>query len=45
MFTDGELLTFSDGREKRNIIASMFTDGDIPTFTEAIKKITITNIH
>ena len=45
MFTDGELPTFTEGREKRNFIALTFTDGELPTFTEDSKKITITNFQ
>ena len=45
MFTNGELPNFTEGREKRNIIAPMFTNGELPTFTEGSKKIKITNIH
>ena len=40
MFTDGELPTFTEGREKRNIIAPTFTDGELPRFNEGSKKIT-----
>ena len=45
MFTEGELPTFTEGGEKRNILIPTFTDGELPTFTKGIKKITITNIH
>ena len=45
MFTDGELPTFTKGREKINIIAPTFTDGELPTFIEGSKNITFTNIH
>ena len=44
MFNEGELPTFTERREKRNIIALTFTEGELPTFTEGRKKITITNV-
>ena len=39
-FTDGDLPTFTEGREIRNIIAPPFTESELPTFTEGSKKIT-----
>ena len=38
MFTTDVLPTFTEGREKRNIIASPFTDDELPTFTKGSKK-------
>ena len=35
MFTDGELPTFTEGREKK---PSTFTVGELPTFTEGREK-------
>ena len=45
MFIDGKLPTFTEGREKTNIIALTFTDGELPMFTEGSKKIIMTNVH
>ena len=45
MFTDGKIPTFTEGREKRNIIAPLFIDDELPTFTKGSKKTTITNVH
>ena len=45
MFTDDELPTFTEGREKRNIITPSFTNDELPTFTEGRKKITIIDVH
>ena len=45
MFTDGELQMVSEGRRKRDIIASPLTDDELPTFTEGRKKMTITNFQ
>ena len=53
MFTDDELPTSTEGRRKRNIIASPFTDDELPTFTddelpmftEGRKKISNIDVH
>ena len=37
MFTDDELPTFTEGREREK--SSMFTNDELPTFTESREKI------